>query len=226
MVGRDDEDGQTLVEYTAILAFVSIVAVVIETQIGLPVVDLLDGVLEDRPHIRDAVRRPGVDVEVGATAPAPRVARIGTSAGPHRTRDLAHAAGPWASQIRANRVDHWSGARATIRSNDAAAAATVALASLAQKERDDLARAVYRADADWRLPTLWRHEYLNVLASAVRFRKTPLGFIPAVDGGSDAADQDAEGAQNHRQGGELEHEAAAPAGGGEEEREQGRDAGH
>lgn len=30
------------------------------------------------------------------------------------------------------------------------------------------ARALLRRDADWRLPNLWRHEYLNVLATFVR----------------------------------------------------------
>ncbi|HEX5760801.1 MAG TPA: type II toxin-antitoxin system VapC family toxin [Thermoanaerobaculia bacterium] len=41
-------------------------------------------------------------------------------------------------------------------------------------DNNELARAVYFADPEWHLPALWRHEYLNVLVSAIRFRKTPL----------------------------------------------------
>ena len=47
-------------------------------------------------------------------------------------------------------------------------------------DNNELARAVYSADPEWRLPTLWRHEYLNVLVSAVRFRKTPLATVEAA----------------------------------------------
>jgi predicted nucleic acid-binding protein len=35
------------------------------------------------------------------------------------------------------------------------------------------AQEVYRRDPDWRLPELWRHEFLNVLASYLRFDKVP-----------------------------------------------------
>lgn len=35
-------------------------------------------------------------------------------------------------------------------------------------ERTAQARALLRRDPDWRLPALWRHEYLNVLATFVR----------------------------------------------------------
>ena len=35
-------------------------------------------------------------------------------------------------------------------------------------ERTAQAREVLRRDPDWRLPALWRHEYLNVLATFVR----------------------------------------------------------
>jgi len=31
-----------------------------------------------------------------------------------------------------------------------------------------LAREVMRVDPDWRLPSLWRHEYLNILATYAR----------------------------------------------------------
>ncbi|MGQ0655709.1 MAG: type II toxin-antitoxin system VapC family toxin [Betaproteobacteria bacterium] len=31
-----------------------------------------------------------------------------------------------------------------------------------------LAREVMRVDSDWRLPSLWRHEYLNILATYTR----------------------------------------------------------
>lgn len=34
----------------------------------------------------------------------------------------------------------------------------------------DVARSVYRRDSDWRLPSLWRSEFLNVLATSVRAR--------------------------------------------------------
>jgi predicted nucleic acid-binding protein len=35
------------------------------------------------------------------------------------------------------------------------------------------AQEIYRRDSDWRLPALWRHEFLNVLASFLRFDKVP-----------------------------------------------------
>jgi predicted nucleic acid-binding protein len=35
------------------------------------------------------------------------------------------------------------------------------------------AQEIYRRDPDWRLPELWRHEFLNVLASYMRFDKVP-----------------------------------------------------
>lgn len=35
-------------------------------------------------------------------------------------------------------------------------------------EKTALARDLFLRDSDWRLPTLWRHEYLNVLATFVR----------------------------------------------------------
>lgn len=37
-----------------------------------------------------------------------------------------------------------------------------------QGDRTDDARALFSQDPDWRLPTLWRHEYLNVLATFLR----------------------------------------------------------
>lgn len=35
-------------------------------------------------------------------------------------------------------------------------------------ERTEQARRLWQIDSDWRLPYLWRHEYLNVLATYVR----------------------------------------------------------
>lgn len=35
-------------------------------------------------------------------------------------------------------------------------------------EKTASARDLFRRDPDWRLPALWRHEYLNVLATFVR----------------------------------------------------------
>lgn len=37
-----------------------------------------------------------------------------------------------------------------------------------------LAQRIYRRDPDWRLPELWRHEFLNVLACYLRFDKVPV----------------------------------------------------
>lgn len=37
-----------------------------------------------------------------------------------------------------------------------------------QGEKTSAARDLMRLDPDWRLPMLWRHEYLNVLATLVR----------------------------------------------------------
>ena len=39
---------------------------------------------------------------------------------------------------------------------------------LIEGEKTDLARAVWRVDARWMLPTLWRSEFLNVLTTTVR----------------------------------------------------------
>lgn len=36
-------------------------------------------------------------------------------------------------------------------------------------ERTDLAQQVYKRDPEWVVPHLWRHEFLNVLASLVKF---------------------------------------------------------
>ena len=41
---------------------------------------------------------------------------------------------------------------------------------LIEGERTDAARAVWAKDSHWMLPTLWRSEFLNVLATAVRAR--------------------------------------------------------
>jgi len=40
--------------------------------------------------------------------------------------------------------------------------------ALIEGERTGLARTLYAHDADWRLPSLWRHEFLNVLATCAR----------------------------------------------------------
>ncbi len=37
-------------------------------------------------------------------------------------------------------------------------------------DKTALAREVMQADPDWRLPSLWRHEYLNVVATYPRRR--------------------------------------------------------
>ena len=36
-------------------------------------------------------------------------------------------------------------------------------------ERTEQARQLYAADSDWFVPTLWRHEFLNVLATLVKY---------------------------------------------------------
>ena len=36
-------------------------------------------------------------------------------------------------------------------------------------EKTALAQQVYKLDSDWRVPALWSHEFLNVLASNVKF---------------------------------------------------------
>lgn len=39
------------------------------------------------------------------------------------------------------------------------------------------AQEIYRRDPDWRLPELWRHEFVNVLASYLRFDKVPVARL-------------------------------------------------
>jgi len=39
------------------------------------------------------------------------------------------------------------------------------------------AQAVYRVDPEWRMPSLWRHEFLNVLASYLRFDRVPITLL-------------------------------------------------
>jgi predicted nucleic acid-binding protein len=41
---------------------------------------------------------------------------------------------------------------------------------LIEGEKTDTARAVWERDSAWRLPTLWRSEFLNVLSTSVRAR--------------------------------------------------------
>lgn len=49
---------------------------------------------------------------------------------------------------------------------------------LIQGEHTHQARALRRHDADWRVPVLWRHEYLNILATYARHG----GISPRVAG--------------------------------------------
>ncbi len=42
-------------------------------------------------------------------------------------------------------------------------------------EKTELARALRRSDSDWVLPPLWRHEFLNVLATFVRAGGASIG---------------------------------------------------
>jgi predicted nucleic acid-binding protein len=46
--------------------------------------------------------------------------------------------------------------------------ANIAAYLFIQGERTALAQEVWRLDSDWRLPGLWRHEFLNVLATLAR----------------------------------------------------------
>ncbi|HSG40567.1 MAG TPA: VapC toxin family PIN domain ribonuclease, partial [Thermoanaerobaculia bacterium] len=39
---------------------------------------------------------------------------------------------------------------------------------LIEGEKTELATAVWRLDPEWRLPVLWRHEFLNILATYVK----------------------------------------------------------
>jgi len=41
---------------------------------------------------------------------------------------------------------------------------------LIEGEKTELARAVWNRDPQWMLPTLWRSEFLNVLATSIRAR--------------------------------------------------------
>ncbi len=45
---------------------------------------------------------------------------------------------------------------------------------LVQGERTDLARALWERDSDWCSPSLWRHEFLNILATLVKVEGLPL----------------------------------------------------
>ena len=42
------------------------------------------------------------------------------------------------------------------------------------------AQAVYRLESDWRMPSLWQHEFLNVLASYLRFDRIPIAPLLAA----------------------------------------------
>ena len=48
---------------------------------------------------------------------------------------------------------------------------------LIRGEQTLLARRVWDIDSDWRVPILWRHEFLNVLANAGKFRKTDFAVL-------------------------------------------------
>jgi predicted nucleic acid-binding protein len=44
-------------------------------------------------------------------------------------------------------------------------------------ERSGAARALWEADPVWRLPHLWRYEFLNILATLGRSRRVPLADL-------------------------------------------------
>ncbi len=44
-------------------------------------------------------------------------------------------------------------------------------------DRTDQTRQLWQADPDWRLPALWRHEFLNVLTSYARQSNVPMNDI-------------------------------------------------
>lgn len=48
---------------------------------------------------------------------------------------------------------------------------------LIRGEQTFLARRVWDIDSDWRVPALWRHEFLNVLANVGKFRKTDFSVL-------------------------------------------------
>ncbi len=47
-------------------------------------------------------------------------------------------------------------------------------------DQTEQARLTYRRDPDWRMPDLWRHEFLNVLANYLRFDKVSLSTLLPV----------------------------------------------
>lgn len=51
---------------------------------------------------------------------------------------------------------------------------------LIRGEQTLLARRVWDLDSDWRVPILWRHEFLNVLANAGKFRKTDFAVLAEI----------------------------------------------
>lgn len=49
-----------------------------------------------------------------------------------------------------------------------------------QGDRTDDARTLFSHDPDWRLPTLWRHEFLNVLATYARQGGASISDVQAL----------------------------------------------
>jgi predicted nucleic acid-binding protein len=39
------------------------------------------------------------------------------------------------------------------------------------------AQEIYRLDRDWKMPRLWQHEFLNLLASYLRFDEVPVAIL-------------------------------------------------
>ena len=58
--------------------------------------------------------------------------------------------------------------------------ANVLAYALIDGERTAAARAVFEKDPDWRLPSLWRHELLNVLATYARHGGAPVAKVRAI----------------------------------------------
>lgn len=51
---------------------------------------------------------------------------------------------------------------------------------LIQGEQTELAAAVWRLDPEWCLPVLWRHEFLNILATYVKVGGADIADVEAV----------------------------------------------
>lgn len=51
---------------------------------------------------------------------------------------------------------------------------------LIEGERTATAQALWQADSRWRLPALWRHEFVNILATYVRAGGAPLADMQQI----------------------------------------------